>query len=393
MILVYVLLALLMLGILITVHEWGHFMAARLTKIPVREFAIGFGPLIKTWQSKKYETKFSIRAIPAGGYCAFYGENSPDDKEDEDPRTMDPFPVWRRLYGENSPDDKEDEDPSAMRRFPVWRRLVTVLMGPGMNFILAFVVAFGFYWATGIPRIDEYGPMRIVEVAPGSAAEQAGLLPGDLVLSVNGTDASGLSADGSTYRMIELTSAYQAGDEAMSLRIKRGEEELTLPITPVYSAETDRMMMGVTIEPVILAESVVHLTLPQAAGYAFDLCVREGKAIIEALYNTISTGANLDQMSGTVGVIKIVAETTRDYQLEGYLSLLVMISVNLGLVNLLPIPGLDGSQVILLLIEAVRRKPLPRKVESAITMVGFAALMMLFVVLTYHDISNIVMGR
>lgn len=366
MILVYVLLALLMLGILITVHEWGHFMAARLTKIPVREFAIGFGPLIKTWQSKKYETKFSIRAIPAGGYCAFYGENSPDDKEDEDPR--------------------------AMRRFPVWRRLVTVLMGPGMNFILAFVVAFGFYWATGIPRIDEYGPMRIVEVAPGSAAEQAGLLPGDLVLSVNGTDASGLSADGSTYRMIELTSAYQAGDEAMSLRIKRGEEELTLPITPVYSAETDRMMMGVTIEPVILAESVVHLTLPQAAGYAFDLCVREGKAIIEALYNTISTGANLDQMSGTVGVIKIVAETTRDYQLEGYLSLLVMISVNLGLVNLLPIPGLDGSQVILLLIEAVRRKPLPRKVESTITMVGFAALMMLFVVLTYHDLVNIFRG-
>ena len=126
----YVLLALLMLGILITVHEWGHFMAARLTKIPVREFSIGFGPLIKSWQSKKYETKFSIRAIPAGGYCAFYGENSPDEKADEDPR--------------------------AMRRFPVWRRLVTVLMGPGMNFILAFVVAFGFYWATGKPSRPAY---------------------------------------------------------------------------------------------------------------------------------------------------------------------------------------------------------------------------------------------
>ncbi len=362
----YVLLALLMLGILITVHEWGHFMAARLTKIPVREFSIGFGPLIKSWQSKKYETKFSVRAIPAGGYCAFYGENSPDEKADEDPR--------------------------AMRRFPVWRRLVTVLMGPGMNFILAFVVAFGFYWATGIPQVKEYGPVRIVEVSAGSAAQAAGLQAGDLILSVNGTDASGLSADGSTYKMIELTSAYQTGDEALSIKVRRGEEELTLPITPVYSAETGRMMMGVTIEPVILSETVVHLTLPQAAGYAFDLCVREGKAIIEALYSTIRTGQNLDQMSGTVGVIKIVAETTRDYALEGYLSLLVMISVNLGLVNLLPIPGLDGSQVVLLLIEAVRRKPLPRKVESAITMVGFAALMMLFVVLTYHDLMNIFRG-
>ncbi len=363
MILVYVLLALLMLGILITVHEWGHFMAARLTKIPVREFAIGFGPLIKTWQSKKYETKFSIRAIPAGGYCAFYGENSPDDKEDEDPR--------------------------AMRRFPVWRRLVTVLMGPGMNFILAFVVAFGFYWATGIPKVT----VTVKEVVAGSAAEAAGIQAGDVVLSVNGTDAGGFSTDGSTYRMIELTRAYQAGDEPLALVVKRGEEELSLSVTPRYSEADGQMMMGVSVEPEILSQTVVHLTLPQAAGYAFDLCVREGKAIIEALYHTFSTGANLDQMSGTVGVIKIVAETTRDYQLEGYLSLLVMISVNLGLVNLLPIPGLDGSQVILLLIEAVRRKPLPRKVESAITMVGFAALMMLFVVLTYHDISNIVMGR
>ena len=363
--LLYVLLALLMLGILITVHEWGHFMAARLTKIPVREFSIGFGPLIKSWQSRKYETKFSVRAIPAGGYCAFYGANSPDEKADEDPR--------------------------AMRRFPVWRRLVTVLMGPGMNFILAFVVAFGFYWATGIPQITEVGPMKVVEVSAGSSAQESGVLPGDLILAVNGTDAAGLTEAG-TYRLTELIDRYKAGDPALQLTVRRGEEELTLPVTPVYSEKDGRMLMGVTIEPVILSETVIHLTLPQAAGYAFDLCVREGKAIIEALYSTIRTGQNLDQMSGTVGVIKIVAETTRDYALEGYLSLLVMISVNLGLVNLLPIPGLDGSQVVLLLIEAVRRKPLPRKVESAITMVGFAALMMLFVVLTYHDLMNIFRG-
>ena len=233
--------------------------------------------------------------------------------------------------------------------------------------------------------------MKVVEVSAGSSAQESGILPGDQILAVNGTDAAGLTEAGA-YRLTGLIDRYKAGDPALQLTIRRGEEELTLPVTPVYSEKDGRMLMGVTIEPVILSETVIHLTLPQAAGYAFDLCVREGKAIIEALYSTIRTGQNLDQMSGTVGVIKIVAETTRDYQLEGYLSLLVMISVNLGLVNLLPIPGLDGSQVILLLIEAVRRKPLPRKVESAITMVGFAALMMLFVALTYHDLVNIFRG-
>ena len=365
MIIIYVLLALLMLGILITVHEWGHFMAARLTGIPVREFSIGFGPLIKTWKSKKHETVFSVRAIPAGGYCAFYGENSPDEKEDEDPR--------------------------AMRRFPVWRRLITVLMGPVMNFVLAFVVAFGFYWFSGIQQV-EYGYVEITGVTAGSPADAAGLQAGDQILSVNGQDAGGVSTDGSTYRMIELTNEYKEGDPPLTIRVRRGEEERTCEVAPLYSEKEGRMLMGIGIQGTILSEQVIRLTLPQAAGYAFDLCVREGKAIVEALYNLVRTGENLDQMSGTVGVIKIVAETTRDYQLEGWLSLLIMISVNLGLVNLLPIPGLDGSQVILLLIEAVRRKPLPRKVESYITMTGFVLLILLFIVLTFHDISNMIRG-
>ena len=364
---VYVLLALLMLGILITVHEWGHFAAARLTGIPVREFAIGFGPGIAKWKSKKHETEFALRAIPAGGYCAFYGENSPDDKADEDPR--------------------------AMRGFPVWKRLIVVLAGPFMNFVLAFTVAFFFYWASGIPTATEFGYMTVDSVTAGSAAEEAGLKIGDVIFSVNGEDAAGVAADGTTYRLIELTNRYQAGDAPLALSVKRGEETLSLSVTPAYSQAEGRMLMGISIRPEVLKETVVRLTLPQAASYAFDLCVREGKAIAESLYQMIHTGQNLDQMSGTVGVIRIVAETTRDYQLEGFLSLLVMISVNLGLVNLLPIPGLDGSQAVLLVIEAIRRKPLSRKVESYITMAGFALLMTLFVVLTYQDISNIIMGR
>ena len=363
---IYVLLALLMLGILITVHEWGHFIAARLTGIPVREFSIGFGPLLKTWESKKHGTKFSIRLIPAGGYCAFYGENSPDEKEDLDPR--------------------------AMRRFPVWKRLITVFAGPFMNFVLAFLVAFFFYWISGIPAAQEYGYMNIAQVNPASAAEEAGLKKGDVVIRIGGEDAKGLSADGTTYRMIELVDRYREGDAPLELTVQRGEETLVLSVTPRYSAEEGRMLIGVSISPEVLSWTTIRLTLPEAARYAGNLCVEEGTAIIQTLGDLIRTGKNLDQMSGTVGVIRIVAETTRDYALEGYLSLLVMISVNLALVNLLPIPGLDGSQIVLLLIEAVRRKPLPRKVESVITMVGLAALMLLFVVLTYQDLRRLFTG-
>ena len=119
----YVLIAILLLGILVTVHEWGHFIAARITGIDVMEFSVGFGPKLCGWKSKKHDTQFSIRLIPMGGYCAFYGEDDAEGKAAADPRS----------YSRQS----------------VWKRMFSVLMGPGMNFVLAFVVLVLYFWIGG----------------------------------------------------------------------------------------------------------------------------------------------------------------------------------------------------------------------------------------------------
>ena len=362
---VYILLALLMLCIMVSIHEWGHFIAARMTGIPVKEYSIGFGPLLFQWKSKKYETVFSIRAIPAGGFCAFYGEDDPDEKADEDPR--------------------------AMRGFPVWKRFVTVLMGPVMNFVLAFLVGLGFYWINGVTEINYGDYLQVHSVNVGSAAEQAGVKPNDLLKQVHGIDAAGTTADGLDYRFRELINEYGRDNEALEIVVERSGEEKTLTVYPQANSN-GQMMIGIEIGPEIISQNTRHPGFIESVDLSARLCVREGSLIIQSLGMLVNGQAGLSDMSGPVGVIRVVAEETRRNGKEAYFLLLIFISVNLGLVNLLPIPGLDGAQLILLIVEGIRRKPLSRKTEAYIKLAGFAALMVLFVTLTFQDVSNLFGG-
>ena len=365
---IYILLALLMLGIMVTVHEWGHFIAARMTGIPVMEYSIGFGPKLVQWHSRKHETVFSLRLIPAGGYCAFYGEDDPDDKADEDPR--------------------------AMRGYPVWKRLITVFMGPCMNFVLAFLVGLGFYWIGGLTDItyNEAGYRQVAEVSEGGAADQGGVRVNDIIKSVNGQDAAGLTADGSDAQLRALINEYGQNGQTLTLVVERDGRELTLSVTPQFDSASGRMLIGVQISPEILSQTVYHPNFIEAVSLSALLCVREGGLILSSLGMLFNGQAGLSDMSGPVGVVRMVAQETQKYGPDAYISLLIFISVNLGLVNLLPIPGLDGAQIILLLIEGIRRKPISRKAEAYIKLAGFAALMLLFVLLTYQDIAGIFRG-
>ena len=364
----YVLAAIVLLGVMVTVHEAGHFFAARLTGIPVKEFSIGMGPKLLSWKRKKHETQFSLRLIPAGGYCMFYG----DDAEDKEAK----------------------EDPRSIGKFAPWRRMVTIFMGPAMNFVLALIVAAALFGVMGEDNGYFVAP-KVLSVDAGSPADQAGILPGDSIETVNGQSAVGITEDGTAWNLTVLVNSYQEGGEPLTLGVRRGEELLSIQIAPKFSETEKRYLMGVGLNPGYVPVYTA-VSLPRAVQLGADYCVRAAGAIIEALRNLVTTGAGLEQTSGPVGIVKLIAEETEKSAAESALDafvtygrLLVLISVNLGLFNLIPIPGLDGSRLVFLLIEAIRRKPVPQKAEAYVHTAGYVLLFGFMIVMTCKDVLNI----
>lgn len=353
----YIIIALLLLGILITVHEWGHFIAARLTGIQVNEFAIGMGPKIFGWHSRKYDTRFSLRAIPVGGFCAFYGE---DD-----------------LSGKHAGDSR------AFNNQAVWKRILTVAMGPLMNFVLAFVVTMLFFWIGGVNEVTGVDPY-IHQVAAAGPAYSAGLQDGDVIESVNGVNV----LDGTTDTLLNAISGYQAGDAPLKMIVRRGEETFETEMTPFWDAEENKFRVGVTIGG---RYRTIHRScgLGEAIASSWENCVYAGGMIITALKDLVTTGAGLDQTSGPVGVVSLVSQEVAVGGFEAFLNYLVVISINLGIMNLLPIPGLDGSRLIFLIIEGIRRKPIAPQKEAIVHLIGMVFLFGLMIFFTFKDIMNL----
>ena len=371
--LLFILAALLMLGIMVTVHEAGHFMAARMTGIPVQEFSIGFGPKLLSWKSKKHDTQFSLRVFPAGGYCMFYGEDSTDEKAVK-------------------------EDPRAIGHYAVWRRMITIFMGPTMNFILALVVATALYGMIGEDTKGYYADYpSVAAVDPDGAAAQADtpLQPGDFIIAVNGEDTLGVTEDQTALKLTSLLDRYGSEGNPLTLTARRNGETFSFQITPRYNEQLGRYLMGVSLlsgyQPVY-----TPISLFRAVDLGAKYCVTAGGAILNSLKNLVTTGAGFDQTSGPVGVVQLIAEETQRSAADSareavitYGELLVMISVNLGLFNLLPIPGLDGSRILFLLVEGIRRKPIPQKLESYIHLTGYVLLLGVMLIMTYRDILRI----
>ena len=350
---VYVLLALLMLGIMVAVHEAGHFFAARACGIAVKSFGIGFGPKLCGWTGKN-GTEYVLRLIPGGGYCAF---NSEDD----------------------TTADAEKLDPRALQLQAPWKRMITLFAGPFMNFVLAFLVALAFYTGYGLPYAGDQVITQVVSVSPGSPADVAGLKAGDVILRANGLEI--------TDNLTSIITGWDGG-EPLHFTVKRGEEQLGLSLRPDYIATEKRYMIGVTLT--VGAETVWRRAgFGETLSHSASVCVEAGSSVLTALKNLFTRGEGLNQMSGPVGVINIIAEQTREYRLMGYLNILIVISINLGLVNLLPIPGLYVCLMLFVLIEIIFRRPVNRRVEAYIHLAGYAFLMCVLLYFTFHDVLNI----
>ena len=364
----YIILAILLLAILIVVHEFGHFMAARAMKIDVREFAVGFGPKLIGWKSKKYETTFAIRAIPMGGYCSFYGEDDATGEYQDDPR----------VFGKHS----------------VWKRMFVILMGPVMNFVLAFIAATVLIWCIGVTvptEKEEYDPF-IQEVMAAGPAYDAGMKAGDQVLEINGKDMM----DGTMETLLDTISGWQEGDAPLHLTILRGNEKVETDVTPKWNEEAQKMQIGVYINGYRRVETK-SVGFFGGFGEAWNMCTNAGGAILRALKNLVTKGEGLEDTAGPVGIVSVISSEVQGQVQQGgvgagasaFVQLLILISINLGLMNLLPIPGLDGSRLVFGIVEVIRRKPVPPEKEAMVHLIGMVFLFGLMIFFTFKDIMRL----
>lgn len=329
-------LTLLLFGLVIVFHEGGHLLFAKANHIYVEEFAVGMGPKLFSIQGK--ETLYSLRLLPIGGYCKMPGE------------------------------DGESEHPNGFDKKSVPQRMLVVFGGAFFNFILAILLFIPAFMLLGAP-VDE---AKIGEVQQDKPAAVAGIEAGDEIIAIDGVAIS--SWDEAVTQISANT-----GTE-IALTVARGEETLDFTLTPEIDSETGRGMLGIVRE-------TASITVFGAIKKGFVQTYELTSLILVTLFQMI-TGVIQPDLAGPVGVGQMVGQVA-SYGFINFLIFAGAISVNLGVVNLLPIPALDGSRLVFLAIEGIRGRPVSPKVEGTIHFIGFALLMVLMVVITYFDILRV----
>ncbi len=352
-----ILVFIIFLGVLIFVHELGHFILAKKSGIRVEEFALGFGP--KLISHKKGETLFSIRAIPLGGFCNMVGMISVDDSDKED-------------YSEeeiNLYEETVDQGRTFHQKSPL-KRILVLSMGAIMNFILAFVafvLIFGIY---GLP-VDYSSEPVIGQAYPNHPAAEAELRAGDRVIAIENQRVESWE---------ELVAyIHESPDQMLEFNVQRNGSEMIINVTPRYDEAAGHGIIG--IEPDIIRERGGPITTAQSA------FIQTGDVMLVTLNGFLQIFAqrSTEGLGGPVMIASIVGEAART-GFDDLLTWLAIISVNLGILNLLPFPALDGGRIVFILIELIIGKPLSQKKESFVHTIGFSLLILLMIFIVYQDI-------
>jgi regulator of sigma E protease len=328
----------LILGLLIFVHELGHFLVAKMVGIKVHEFALGMGPLV--WSRKSGETLYSLRALPIGGFNRMAG--------------MEPG---------------EENDPRGFNAKSVGQRMGVIAAGSLMNFMLAIVLFVIFFM--GIGTVSN----KIAGVLEGSPAQMAGLEPGDRIVAVDGRDTS-------TWE--QLTAAIRAKPEQeIQLIVNRGGEQLQVVLTTLRDEQENVGLIGVrpSIEKKGFFESI---------WLGIKLSVSLIVLIVQQLFLMIGGQVPAD-VAGPVGMVQIVGEAV-NFGIGTILQFAAMLSLNLGIINLFPIPALDGSRLVFLAVEGVRGRPINPEKENFLHFIGFVLLIGLMILITYQDVWRILVN-
>ena len=351
----------LMIAVLVVVHEGGHYLAGRVFGTRIEAFGVGFGRELFGLTDRR-GVRWRINAIPLGGYVKFVGDMN--EASQMDPAIM----------------ALPEQDRRGLFAFlPLWQRAIIVAAGPAINFLFAIVILAGFNLALG----HQASPPVIERVMPGSAADSAGLRAGDRILQVDGK-----SVDRFEDVMMQIVTG--TGDP-VALVLLRGTETRQVLVRPAMVKSRDRFgnvsrhpRLGIARPP----EVVERVGPVDAVGWAMADTWSITQTIGRTLRQVVMGERDLTEMGGPVKTAQIAGQQA-SLGLLSAVAFMAFFSINLGFINLLPIPMLDGGHLLLYGIEAIRRQPMAEKVQQWAFMSGFAALMSLMAVLTWHDMGSV----
>jgi len=340
--------AIIGLGILIVFHEFGHFLLAKLSGVGVLTFSVGFGP--KLWVKKRGETEYALSAFPLGGYVKMVGEN-PDEEV--------PAVDIQKSFAHKS----------------LTKRVAIVVAGPGFNLLLAvflFVLVFTFY---GVPVLSTL----VSNVSPGSPAEKAGILKGDRIVAIEGR---GVSEWG------ELSEAIKSsGGKPLTVELQRGTEKLSLTVQPnrvegknVFGERRDEWLIGISSQ-VTIEKGTPGRSIARAFYQTYDI----SKLTLQAFYKMLLGDVSPRNIGGPIMIAQMAGQQAQE-GLGSFLAFLAVLSINLGVLNLLPVPVLDGGHLMFFMVEAVIRRPVSIKYREMAQQVGICLLALLMVYAFYNDI-------
>ena len=346
----------LILGLIVLVHEFGHFIFAKFFGIHVYEFSIGMGPLV--WSSKKIqekkkkekkkvsETTYCLRLIPIGGFV--------------------------QLAGEGLEEDKKIDKSKLLQSKPVWQRFLVMFFGAGNNFILALLVLFLIAIIFGSPDIST----KIPTIISDSPMDIAGIKAGDKIIAINDKKVKTLD-DMQLYLAL-------AGDEATKFTITRDSKEYTFLVSPLVGDEKEEKQYSFGIQ----FENTLKRGFVRSIKYAFMKFYSISRQVFITIKELFIGGVSVKELSGPVGIYTAV-DQTRNAGWYSLLSLIALLSINVGIMNLIPFPAFDGGRILFLFIEKIKGSPVKAETENIIHNIGFFLLLALLVYITFNDILRL----
>ncbi len=395
----YILLVILGISVLVITHELGHYLMGKWLGFTITEFSVGLGP--KLFGIKGKETEFTLRALPIGGSCRFFGEDGNNETDKKHPE------AFEDGEPEDQPEEPKEPDPRLFSSKPAWKRFLVVLAGPLVNILTCTVLCFVMLVGADVLLEQSKDTYLIVDtVYANGAAEKAGMQPGDVILSIDGTelaDADALdtamqnaSMEGMTVTVLrnaKITNEQTTEDRVTTTDVTVDGTVETLRFGSLLDQKTGNKRMNISYRMVPRRQVTEQYSVGKAAYMAFPETWRMGKLVYQSFGMLITGQASCRDMSGMVGVVDFVSdemaqtETASDAW-ELFLWFMALIAVNLGIMNLLPLPALDGGRLVFIIIEMIRRKPVPPEKEGMVHLIGMIALLLLIAAVTISDIMR-----